>query len=121
MEKRRPPGEKRSPTGEEIAWGGGKRRPTAFRASEISPLTEVGAAAVDDRFGPTSERGVDVDGDAAAWYQSVGFPSNSSLLWLQFFSLSLRSGNRFHLFGIYRIFSFNWEFKNGFGSRVVHF
>ena len=61
------------------------------------------------------------DGDAAAWYQPIGFPSNSSLLWLQFFFfISLRSGNRFHLFGIYRIFCFNsGEFKNG--SRVVVF
>ena len=109
-------------------WGGGGRegrRPAASRGLEDSPLMEVRATAVDDRFGLTSERGVDGDddgdGDVAAWYQSVGFPSNSSLLWLQFFFLSLRSGNRFHLFGIYRIFSFNWEFKNDFGSRVVHF
>ena len=57
----------------------------------------------------------DGEGDAAACLQSVGFPSNSSLLWLQFFSISLRSGNRFHLFGIYRIFCFK------IGSRVVVF
>ena len=42
--------------------GGGGEEKAAFRAPEILPLTEVGAAAVDDRFGPTSERGVDVDG-----------------------------------------------------------
>ena len=47
-------------------WGGGGGRegrwPTAFRALEISPLTKVAAAAGDDIFGPTSERGVDADG-----------------------------------------------------------
>ena len=47
--------------------GGGEgrregRRSAAFRWPENSPLTEVPTAAVDDRFGPTSERGVDVDG-----------------------------------------------------------
>ena len=43
--------------------GGGRREGSAaFRAPDISPLTEVAAAAVDDLFGPTSERGVDADG-----------------------------------------------------------
>ena len=45
--------------------GGGRReghRPAAFRAPEISPLTEVATAAVDDLLGPISEHGVDADG-----------------------------------------------------------
>ena len=41
-------------------------------------------------------------------------------LWLQFFSISLRSGNRFHLFGIYRIFV-SILGSSKIGSRVVVF
>ena len=49
----------------------------------------------------------------------LAFLLNFSLL-RTVFSISLRSGNRFHLFAIYRIFCFNyWEFK--YGSRVVVF
>ena len=45
-------------------WGGGGGGGQQFEevAAEISPLTEVAAAAGDELFGPTSERGVDADG-----------------------------------------------------------
>ena len=76
--------------------GGGGGGGSAFRAPEISPLTEVAVAAIDDLFGPTSERGVDVDGgrwtvDGGRWTATatttlrlaangLAFLLNSSLL-----------------------------------------
>ena len=75
----------------------------AFRAPEISPGRSTATATL--RLGTNG----------------FAFLGILPLCGYSFFSLSLISGNRFHLFGIYRIFSFNWEFKNGFGSRVVHF
>ena len=41
-------------------------------------------------------------------------------LWLQFFWISLRSGNRFHLFGIYRIFV-SILGSSKIGSQVIVF
>ena len=43
-----------------------------------------------------------------------------SFMWLQFFWISLISGNRFHLFGIYRIFV-SIMGSSKIGSRVVVF
>ena len=101
--------------------GGGGRRP--LFASEISPLTEVAAAAGDELSGPTSERGNDGrwtangDGDAATCCKWVGFPPEFFPYWLRLlrFPSDLEIVSIFLV--IYRIFCFIfWEFKNG--SRV---
>ena len=70
-------------------WGGGGggregRRSAAFRAPEISPFTEVAAAA-------TVTATLRLAGNRLAFYTS-SFP-----FFEQFFSISLRSRNRFPL------------------------
>ena len=86
--------------------GGGERegrRPAAFRAPEISPLTEVAAAAT-----------LRLAGNGLAFFPSFFSSSNSFFRFpsdLEIISLC---------FAIYRIFCLNsWEFKNG--SQVVVF
>ena len=76
----------------EIAGGGGGeekaggRRPVVV--SEISPLTEVAAAAGDELSGPTCERGkggrwtANDDGDAATCCKWVDFPPEFFPSWL---------------------------------------
>ena len=102
-------------------WGGREgRRPLV--ASEISPLTEVASAACDELFGPTSERGNGRRWMATATatlrlaVNELAFLLNSSFL-RTVIAISLRSGNRFHFYVIYRIFCSNcWEFKMVHGS-----
>ena len=93
-------GGKRSP-------GGGRegRQPAAFRAPEISPLTEVAAAATAT---------LRLAGNGLAFLPSF-FPSSNS-----FFRFPSDMEIVSLCFAIYRIFCLNsWEFKNG--SRVVVF
>ena len=89
-------------------------------ASEVSPLTEVAAAAGDEPSGRTSKRG---NGGrrrrrrGSDLLQMGWLPSTILPFLAPFIAISLRSGNRFHFLVIYRIFCFIfWEFKNG--SRV---
>ena len=91
--------------------GGGREgwRPAAFRAPDISPLTEVAAAAT-----KTATATLRLEGNGLAFFL-LFFPSSNSFFRfpsdLEIVSLC---------FAIYRIFCLNsWEFKNG--SRVVVF
>ena len=102
--------------------GGGRRRegcrPAAFRALEISPLTEVAAATGDNLFGPTSERDVDVDGGRRrCGLLQMGWIS--SFFFLPFFKQFLRFGSDLEIVSICLLFIEFFISILG-SSKIVH-